>query len=325
MDTLFCHTSLPQGGTDHPPEWVHLIPAGAFRGADGRGPYHVENTDELIRHSMTAGKLPLDKNHSTDHAAARGGSAPAVGWITQLQPRDDGVWGHVEWNRAGTQLMSEHAYRGISPAFTAAPDGRVTRILRASLTNLPNLPLTHLHTQNSQQETTGMDLADISRRLGLPADASETDVNAALDRARDAVSLHTQVTALLKLPGTANADAVITGLRARTETVETHAQQQITQLKAQVETLRKSEAEGWIADVMGRKVVTDELKPRLVQLHTSDPETAEAIVNGLADVPNAGALLHVQSGARTPSSTPGVDPALAAKMDEAFGIKKKAS
>ncbi|MCE0745546.1 phage protease, partial [Acetobacter sicerae] len=261
-DLHFHTTTLPD--SDTPPEWIHLLPAGSFRGVDGRGPYHVENTDDLIRNSMRAGKLVLDENHATDHAARTGGSAPAVGWIVELQSRSDGVWGRVDWNRTGTQLMGDRQYRGVSPAFAATKTGAVTRLVRASLTNMPNLSLTHLHTENPKnQETRGMDLADVSRRLGLPAGATEAEVNAALDRGVAAIQLHTQMATALGLPGNATGEAIVTGLQVKAESVTKHTQE-LEALKTEVKTLRESEGRIWLEDVAKRKVVSEALSPTLL-------------------------------------------------------------
>ncbi|MFT8896761.1 MAG: phage protease [Acetobacter sp.] len=324
-DLHFHTTTLPE--SDTPPEWIHLLPAGSFRGVDGRGPYHVENTDALIRNSMGAGKLVLDENHATDHAARTGGSAPAVGWIVELQGRSDGVWGRVDWNRAGTQLMSDKQYRGVSPAFAATKTGAVTRLVRASLTNMPNLSLTHLHTENPKnQETRGMDLADVARRLGLPAGATEAEVNAALDRGVAAISLHTQMATTLGLPGNASGEAIVTGLQAKAESVTKHTQE-LEALRGKVKTLTESEGKIWLEDVAKRKVVSESLSPTLLSLHTSDPKAADAIVEGLMDVPDSSVVTHTQrqaareGGASTDAA--GVDKGLLAKMDAELGIAKE--
>jgi phage I-like protein len=127
---------------------------------------------------MADGHLPLDENHSTDTAALAGAPSPARGWIMELQAREDGIWGRVEWNETGRQLMSERAYRGISPVFTAdKKTGHVQKLLRAALTNTPNLDLHALHQQNQE---THLDLATIRAALKLPADADEAALLAAI-------------------------------------------------------------------------------------------------------------------------------------------------
>lgn len=140
VTTMALMTALDAGG-GVAPEWVHLIPAGTFRGADGRGPYHVSNPAAVIAASMAAarGKLPLDENHSTQRAAPAGAASPARGWIVELQAREDGIWGRVQWTDEGRALVTNGAYRGISPVFEHAAGGTVMRIRSAALTNDPNL------------------------------------------------------------------------------------------------------------------------------------------------------------------------------------------
>lgn len=132
------------------PEWVHLLPAGQVRTVDGRGPYTVSDMTALCAASMAGGKLALDENHSTDKAAPLGLSAPARGWIVALQARPNGIWGKVEWTPEGRQLVP--GYRGISPVIRHdKSSGRIDAILRASLTNTPNLSgLVALHSQAPQ-------------------------------------------------------------------------------------------------------------------------------------------------------------------------------
>ncbi len=132
------------------PEWVHLLPAGQVRTVDGRGPYTVANATALCAASMAGGKLALDENHATDLAAPKGLSAPARGWIVALQARQDGIWGKVVWTPEGRRLVP--GYRGISPVIRHdKSSGRIDAILRASLTNTPNLSgLVSLHSQAPQ-------------------------------------------------------------------------------------------------------------------------------------------------------------------------------
>lgn len=139
------------------PEWLHLVPAGVFYGRDGRGPYQVKNAEAVIAASMAEGKIALDENHATDFAQSTGVASPARGWIDRLEARADGIWGHVDWTDAGAALMSDRAYRGVSPVFTHTKSGDVTRILRAALTNTPNIAeLATLHSAVSAKERAAM-------------------------------------------------------------------------------------------------------------------------------------------------------------------------
>src|SRR4051812_7575764 len=101
-------------------EWIMLLPIGAggvVATVDGRGPYRVADPPKLAAASLQAhsGRIPIDENHATDLAAPQGRPAPARGWATELQARADGIYGHVEWSASGAALMSDKAYRFISP------------------------------------------------------------------------------------------------------------------------------------------------------------------------------------------------------------------
>lgn len=150
------------------PGWVHLLPAGLIRTLDGRGPYMVKSLQALAATLQPGAKLPIDECHSIDRAAPMGLAAPARGWIVALQARGDGLWGKVEWTGEGRRLMADKAYAGISPAVMHSKSGEITQVLRASLTNTPNLQgLTALHAQG-----TG---ARYAIPLPAPRDFDETD------------------------------------------------------------------------------------------------------------------------------------------------------
>ena len=145
MDVSSHTVSLPaEAGV---PSWLHLeLPAGTFSGLDGKT-FHLRDPAKVIAASMTAGKLPVDENHSTQRAPETGAPSPARAWIVELENRADGIWGRPEWNDSGTALMTDKSYKGLSPVFTYAKDGTVVAILSAALTNNPNLTqLTALHT-----------------------------------------------------------------------------------------------------------------------------------------------------------------------------------
>lgn len=160
-----------------PPEWIMLVPAGAggvISTVDSRGPYRAANLQQLAQASLRAGdRLPLDENHATDLAAPNGGPSPARGWVTEVQARADGLWGRVEWSEPGAALMRERAYRFISPVFTHDKAGNITALLRASLTNTPNLRgMAALHSQETDMDL----LAQLRKLLGLAEDADEAAV-----------------------------------------------------------------------------------------------------------------------------------------------------
>ena len=128
------------------PEWIELLPAGVFYGRDGRGPFRLDDPAAVIASTialqMNAG-LPIDYDHATDFGAPEGRPAPAAGWIRELEVRGGAVWGRVEWTARAANSIVAREYRYVSPVFQFDPkDGSVTRLLRAGLTNNPNLHLT---------------------------------------------------------------------------------------------------------------------------------------------------------------------------------------
>lgn len=180
-----------------PPEWVMLIPAGEFNGRDGRGPFQLSNAARVIAATealgLTAG-VPIDYDHATDFAAPKGRPAPAAGWIRQLQERDGALWGRVEWTPHGATAITSREYRYISPVFQYSPDGAVTRLLRAGLTNNPNLYLTAISARAAEvvapysEGSEAMDtlLQQLCEMLGLDDDASPEEALAAVRALCDA-------------------------------------------------------------------------------------------------------------------------------------------
>jgi phage I-like protein len=174
-----------------PPQWVMLIPAGEFSGRDGRGPFRLDNAARVIAATAALGLaagVPIDYDHATDFAAPKGRPAPAAGWIRELEERDGALWGRVEWTPHGAKAITSREYRYISPVFQYAPDGAVTRLLRAGLTNNPNLYLTAISaraadtTAPHSEGGKAMDtlLQQLCEMLGLDDDASPEEALAAV-------------------------------------------------------------------------------------------------------------------------------------------------
>jgi len=133
--------------------WIHLLPDGKFFANDGRGPFYVDDTNEVITTTMQrAGskQIPVDYDHQIDHSIKNGQPAPAAGWISKLESRDNGIWGLVEWTERAKSYLSAKEYRYLSPVLNHNDKGEVICIRRAALTNKPALELTALA---SEQET----------------------------------------------------------------------------------------------------------------------------------------------------------------------------
>ena len=189
--------STPADTTAAAPEWIELLPAGVFYGRDGRGPFRLDDPTAVIASTtalqMNAG-VPIDYDHATDFGAPEGRPAPAAGWIRELEVRAGAVWGRVEWTARAQSSIVAREYRYVSPVFQFDPkDGVVTRLLRAGLTNNPNLHLTaiaasrtaaaHNQTKDEQMEFPTQELRDL---LNLDADATVADLLAKVRELRTA-------------------------------------------------------------------------------------------------------------------------------------------
>ncbi|EOX4332864.1 phage protease, partial [Vibrio cholerae] len=156
--------------------WLPLIPAGTFQGIDGRT-WNNSNPNAIIQRFTK--KRPFDVEHSTHIKAPNGEPAPAYGWITSLENRNGEIWGFVEWNAEGREMIEEKKYAFYSPAFGHDKEtGVIYSIESSGLTNNPNLNVPALN----RQEENEMKLSQlIAAALGLAETATEQDAVIAIN------------------------------------------------------------------------------------------------------------------------------------------------
>lgn len=305
---------IPAADGSKAPTHIHLLPAGEIRTVDGRGPYRVRDVEALIRTSMAGGaRLVLDENHATDLAAPRGESAPARGWIVGLQSRADGIWGEVEWTEEGRRLVADKAYRNISPAIRHLADGTVTGVLRASLVNMANLRgLAALH-----QEQPSMDFLSQARaKLGLPAEADEAAVLAAIEKAYGTSTHAAQLPAIAKAAGcaeTADGATILAAVTTLADPAKRVPADALTALQSQFTTLQNSvareRAEGVVDTAIkaGKLAAPAAMRDHYIARHMADPAAVEKELGAMLS-------LNAPSGAsRVPpppdkDGNPGLDP-----------------
>jgi phage I-like protein len=167
------------------PEWIEMLPSGVFHGRDGRGPYRVEAPEAVIEATRALGLsagVPIDYDHATDFAAPRGAPAPAAGWVRELEVRQGAIWGRVQWTARAADAIRAREYRYISPVFQySVNDGRVTRILRAGLTNNPNLYLSAISAAGGEGHNMDEFLNQLKELLGLSPQATASELLAAIE------------------------------------------------------------------------------------------------------------------------------------------------
>lgn len=286
ITALLASTALPDSDAGFVPEWVQLLPAseGEVHTRDSRGPFLVEDADAIVAASMAdADSLLIDECHSTDTAAPNGGAAPARGWIEAMEVREDGIWARVAWNSSGRALLEDRAYRGISPVILHDKAKRVVRILRASLTNTPNLRgMVALNTE------TEMSLIErLAALAGLSGEVTEDTVITALETQLAQASANAEISAVGVALGLADdaaaADVVVAAQSAVTveehEALRQELNSAVTQLNELTEGASRSAAETFVdAEIAKGRAGLKPVRKRYIAMHMEDPEgTAELI------------------------------------------------
>ncbi|MEO0442815.1 MAG: phage protease, partial [Pseudomonadota bacterium] len=136
------------------PEWLLLLPAGHFKGLDGRQWTNPDSQAVLNETKRYGLDLPVDIEHATQLKSPEGSYAGAIAWIPleEIEIREGAIWGKVAWNDRGDWMVRGRDYRYYSPVFSFDAKDRVIRLISVGLTNRPNLP--QLPALNHQQQTT---------------------------------------------------------------------------------------------------------------------------------------------------------------------------
>lgn len=210
-----------------PADWVQLVPMGAFTGRDGRKwiVRDAAHAAEIISASAArAGSMDLviDYDHQTDFGAKPGvgGTAIAGGWMKELQARSDGIYARVEWTAAAAEKLTGREYRYLSPVIQHTEDGTVTRILRAALTNSPNLELAAVAAEQLQEQEDVKLRETLVGALGLAATVTDEQIAEAAVTATAALSELTAIRTAAKAKDGDDATAVIIAIQSQAASAE---------------------------------------------------------------------------------------------------------
>ncbi|MCF1449985.1 hypothetical protein FS815_24655 [Agrobacterium vitis] len=279
--------ALPADGASG--HWIMLLPAGAFSGRDGRGPYSINGVDGMRQviaaTEQRAGTtdLVVDYDHQTQFAAVPGvgGQAPAAGWIKQLDARPEGLFGLVEWTDKAAQSIRAGEYRYISPVYQHDKRGQVLRLISAGLTNVPNLDLAAVaaSTQPNQED----DMKAIAAALGLSEDADE---NAILTAINSVLTGNAAIAAAAGLSTSAKPAEIITAInsaRAEVDPTKFVPIEQVTALQTGLKALQ-TKIEGEEAETAVNRAINEgRLAPALkawgLDLHKKDPVAFKAFAD----------------------------------------------
>ncbi len=324
---------LPTEGSDGA-SWIMLLPLGRFSGRDGRGPYdagdkmHLDGVVKATLQRAGATEIVVDYDHQTMYGAVPGvgGRAPAAGWIKEFEIRDDGLWGRVEWTDAAAQAIRAGEYRYISPVYLHTQSGKVTRLISAALTNVPNLDLAAVAAR-ADLTTQDEPMDKIALALGLAQGAGEdailTAINAVLtstsaiavalglDKAAKPEAIAAQAAAFRSdvervataagLQASAKAEDVVTAIQsARAGSVDPAKFvpiEQVTAMQADIKALQEKLTGNEADDAVNAAIRDGKLAPALkewgLSLHRADAAKFKAFVD------NAPSLTAAQRTAAT--------------------------
>jgi len=186
---------------------IQLLPAGPFRGVDGRpkdaSRWQLDRerfAAWLAQASKSATRLAIDYEHeSLPDENGRRRKWAAAGWFTAagIEIRDNGVWAtDVEWTDAARAAIEAREVAYISPVFYYDAEGAViglaTHVAPAALTNTPAIDGMQQVLQAAANQfalANGVpEMDELIEMLGLPAEASAEDVQAAVKALQDRVA-----------------------------------------------------------------------------------------------------------------------------------------
>ncbi|WP_429813569.1 phage protease [Ensifer sp. B1-9] len=323
--------------------WIMLLPLGPFSGRDGRGPYdagdraHLEGVIKATLERAGSTEIVVDYDHQTVFSAVPGvgGRAPAAGWIKDFEIRDNGLWGRVEWTETAAQAIRVGEYRYISPVYLHTQSGKVTRLLSAALTNVPNLDLAAVAARadlTTQEEPMDKIALALGLAQGAGEDAILTAINAVLTStsaiavalgldkatkpeaiAAQATSFRADVERVSKAAGLTTGakvdDVVIAIQSARTGTVDPTKYvpiEQVSAMQADIKTLQEKLSGNEAEDAVNAAIRDGKIAPALKEWGLSLHRTDAAAFKKFVD--NAPSLTAAQRS--TPNPTPKADAAL---------------
>jgi phage I-like protein len=307
-----------EAGTAPVPESVLLLPPGAFYGRDGRGPWRVVDPQAVIAASraLAAGAdLVIDYDHQSDFAAVAGtgGRAPAAGWITGLTvAADGGIRARVHWTVQARRAIAAREYRFLSPVFAHDAAGRVIRLLRAGLTNTPNLALPALNMEMramdeipaSPPPAAGTPLApeghdapsladSLAALFGLPVPVSEQAILDHAERLAARPDPLRLVRDLLGLPADAAPDRVAAALAEQADRAERAMalEGRVTALQSQLTNVLQRRVEDDVDRLIAEGRVLPAERDSMISLAASQPQHFRAIARARPVLVEPGALL----------------------------------
>jgi len=163
-------------GTDSVPEWIFVMPFGKYKHPAGEFEITRDIAMKIIENfEKDPRDLVVDYEHQTLATENNGMPAPAMGWIKELELREDGIWGRVEWTETGREFVSKKEYRYTSPVYVPNYRDAKTgenigaKVTSVALTNTPFFPdqAPIVSKDNNKEEVVMEKLIALAEKLGI--------------------------------------------------------------------------------------------------------------------------------------------------------------
>ncbi len=189
--------------------WVQLTPYGRFDNSQGMQEIRhedavacVENFKKMANAGTRIMGIPFyigHPMHPSFSGKAGHSDTQAYGRVKSLEARPDGLFANVKWSTKGRELIANEAFHGHSVEWDMEKDTRQAiyrpvKVVSVGFTNNPNLPVRPITSANEKNME---NLKAIAKSLGLPEDATETQIITAANEARTALASFTSINAAL--------------------------------------------------------------------------------------------------------------------------------
>jgi phage I-like protein len=304
-EQLICASALEVQESGAALKRIRLLKMGKTTLRGGRGDVvvrdlaHARAIIAATRAAAGAQDLPIDYDHQTVFGAKDGvgGTAPAAGWIKDLEADEEGVWATVEWTARGEANVTPSAdgkpaeYRYLSPVFGRDPKTlMVTKLYNAAITNSPDFDdLTRLAASlNLNKQETRMELSALAVSLGLPATATQAEVDTALARQREQV---TAASTALGLAADATPEQIIAaatalkgaggGKKTAGEGELVISASMLTDMQSEISKGREERIAAAIDTAVAVGKITPALRDNYLNLMRKDEEGIKSLIDGL--------------------------------------------
>ena len=186
---------------------VQLCPFGNFPGEKSMQVCDRAAFEQLIADWRANGakEILMDFEHQSE-VERIDSDTRAAAWISNLAIDDErGLVGDVKFTDQGAEAVSNRRLRFLSCTWYTDKQGRPMKMTTVALTNKPNIPVApilnkvkvegegeastvhlHLNPSPNKQKGSEMDIEKLKQALGLPAEATEEQVLAAIKEGQDA-------------------------------------------------------------------------------------------------------------------------------------------